>query len=60
MKIKNKKALSLDPLNIISGIIIIAGGILVLLNYINLGLLTTLIGTLFKAVEAVIKTGVKS
>jgi len=56
---KNKKALTLDPLNIISGIIIIAGGILVLLSYVNLGLLITLIGTLFKAFEVVIKSGAK-
>ena len=56
---KNKKALTLDPLNIISGIIIIAGGILVLLSYVNLGLLITLIVTLFKAFEVVIKSVAK-
>jgi len=56
---KNKKALNLDPINIISGIIIIGGGLLVLLNYVNLGLLIALIGTLFKAFESVIKLGVK-
>mgnify|MGYP001571390712 CR=1 FL=1 len=55
----NKKAILLDPINIISSIIIIAGGVLVLLNYVNLGLLVTIIGTFFKAMEFVIKSGIK-
>ena len=56
---KDKKALTLDPINIIAGIIVIAGGFLVLLNYVNLGLLMAIIGTLFKAFETAIKSGIK-
>lgn len=54
----NKRG-NLDAINIIIGIIIILGGVLVTLNYINLGLLISLIGTLFKALEVVLKTGVR-
>jgi len=54
----NKKA-SMDPINLIVGIVIIFGGVLVTLNYINLGLLVTVIGTLFKAIEVVIKGEIK-
>jgi len=54
----SKKA-TIDIVNLIAGIIIISGGVLVMLNYINLGLLVTIIGILFKAIEVVIKGGIK-
>ena len=50
---------TIDAVNLIAGIVIIFGGILVTLNYVNLGLLITVIGTLFKAIEVVIKGGIK-
>lgn len=54
----NKRG-SIDIISIITGVIIILGGIFVVFNYVNLGLLISLIGTLFKALEVVLKSGVR-
>lgn len=55
---KNKKSM-VDIINLITGLLLIMGGVLVISNYVNLGLLLAIIGTLFKALEIVIKTGIK-
>ena len=54
-----KKKGSVDPINLIAGIVMISGGVLVTLNYVNLGLLITVIGTLFKALEVGLTGGMK-
>lgn len=50
---------AIDIINIVTGITIILGGIFVAFNYVDLGLLISLIGTLFKALEVVLKSGVR-
>ena len=54
----NRRA-TLDIINFITGLLIIAGGVMVIFNYVNLGLLVTIIGTLFKALEVVLRSRVK-
>jgi len=50
---------AIEPVNLIAGIILIFGGILLISNSVNLGLLIALVGTLIKAIEVVIRGGIK-
>lgn len=56
--IENKKAQA-DIINLLAGIIIIAGGIAVVFNYVNLGLLLGGLGALIEAIKIVLSQGVK-
>lgn len=51
--IKNKRAMT-DPLQLITGIVVIVGGLLYLLNKGNLGLVVVSIGLLIEAMKKII------
>jgi len=53
---KGKKA-QLDLLNIIFGIIVICGGIVITFNRINLGSLIVSIGLVFELIKLVVQKG---
>lgn len=54
----NKKAM-FSIIDLIAGAIIIAGGVLVLINYVNVGLLLAGLGTVFEAVKIVLQQGAR-
>jgi hypothetical protein len=54
----NKKAQA-DAVNIIAGLIVIAGGIAVALNYVNLGLLLSGLGAVIEAIKIISIGGLK-
>ena len=52
----------INPINILDlilGLCIVAGGISIIFNYVNLGLLLAALGTLFEALKIVIVQGPK-
>lgn len=55
----NKKAQSNYILDIIFGLIVISGGVLILFRYITLGSLITSIGLVFELIKTVVEQGVK-
>lgn len=46
-------------INTLAGLLIVAGGILVIFNYVNLGLLVTLLGSLIEAIKVILSQGVR-
>jgi hypothetical protein len=54
----NKKGI-LNIVNLICGLIIIAGGVSVFINYINLGLALAGLGILIEAIKMVLTHGLK-
>jgi len=56
--IENKRG-QFSTINLIAGIIIMAGGVAVIFNYINLGLLLGGLGALIEAIKIVMNQGLK-
>jgi hypothetical protein len=54
----NKKGQS-DLLNILFGSIVVAGGALIIFNYVNLGLVITGLGVVFEGIKLVLSQGIK-
>lgn len=54
----SKKA-QVNLINIIAGLIIVAGGIAVIFNYVNLGLLLSGLGAVIEAIKIVVRGGLK-
>ena len=48
-----------STINLIAGLVIIAGGISVIFNYINLGLLLAGVGSVIEAIKLVTQYGIK-
>jgi len=46
-------------INVLGGLLILAGGILVIFDYVNLGLLLALLGSLIEAIKIILSQGVK-
>lgn len=55
---RNKKGQT-ELINIIAGLIVITGGVLVIFEYINLGLLFTGLGAVIEAIKLTIQQGVR-
>ncbi len=55
----DNKGLTFNPVDIISGLIIIAGGVLIITSNVNIGILLTVIGSLFEALKIVLTQGLK-
>ncbi|MFW6233366.1 MAG: hypothetical protein ACOC3Z_01750 [Nanoarchaeota archaeon] len=55
----NKKKGQTEIINLIAGLIVIAGGVLVIFDYINLGLLLTGLGAVIEAIKLTLQQGVK-
>lgn len=51
----NKKAVILDPLNLIMGVVALVGGILIIFNKGDYGLILLVISTLIEAITRVVK-----
>lgn len=48
-----------NPIDIIAGFILVLGGILTAISYVNLGLVIVVIGVLFEFIERMIQQGLK-
>jgi len=55
----NKKSLTFNPIDVISGLIIVAGGILIIFSNVNIGILLTIVGSLFEALKIVLSQGLR-
>ncbi|MFW5846937.1 MAG: hypothetical protein ACOCUU_02135 [Nanoarchaeota archaeon] len=54
----NNKAQS-NVVNVMAGLILLAGGFSLIFNYVNLGLLLAGLGALIEAIKIVMQTGLK-
>ena len=55
--VKRSKKVQVDLLNIIFGIIVISGGIIIMFNRVNLGGLVVSIGLVFELIKLVVEKG---
>ena len=55
--VKRSKKVQVDLLNIIFGIIVISGGIIIMFNRVNLGGLVVSIGLVFELIKLVVDKG---
>lgn len=51
--------LNITPLDIIAGVVVIAGGIMIAMSYVNLGSFAASLGLLIEIIKAMIKGGLK-
>lgn len=54
-----KKKGQADVINIIAGLVVISGGIAIILNYVNLGLMLGGLGVLIEAIKIAFTQGLK-